>query len=144
MASQNFNPITITPAIVESWKNELIELDKKIDIDRKRRALLYQKIEAVQYFITDKDQQPELPGVSEQPRRSISELTPKEVMFYFLKQKSQPVSISYLRDTITQSGYPIEKFGKGWGYFYALLSRMKVSGEIMRVGEDGDQVILKR
>ena len=136
MDVQNFNTVTITPAMVEAWKYELVEVDQKIQIYIKRRALLHQKIEAVKFFIDDKDRQPELPGVSEQPRRSIPELTPKEVMLYFLKQKAQPVTLSYLRDIIMQSGYPIEKFGKGWGYFYALLSRMTQTGEIKRHGED--------
>jgi len=149
--------IHITPELINSWKKELADLEEKIEQDRKKRELLIQRLHSLQFFVNgdpsqkaifpyEQDDEPgcDMPHITVPTGRlSIKEMSPHKVISFWLREKipnGNAVPVKYLRESIDSAGYPIERFGKQFGYFYTLLKRMEESGEIFR---DGDKVGLK-
>jgi hypothetical protein len=135
---QDFN-ITITPAQVEAWKKEIADLTKKMAADQERYHLLIQRINSVGLYF-DPPQNghgPLLPSLTNKP---ITEMGPKEVIVHWLKRYAQSVTVKVLRDSIEESGYPMDNFGRAFSYYYTLLKRMEQSGEVIR---DGEKIMLR-
>jgi hypothetical protein len=134
----DFN-ITITPAQVEAWKKELADLTKTMAANQERYHLLIQRINAVGLYFDppQNGRLPLLPGLTNKP---ITEMGPKEVIVHWLKRYAQPVTVKVLRDSIEESGYPLNNFGRAFSYYYTLLKRMEQSGEVIR---SGDKITLR-
>ncbi|MGH9877812.1 MAG: hypothetical protein ACRD5H_09255 [Nitrososphaerales archaeon] len=137
--------ITITPDLVARWQKEVEELQKKIDLDTANLRLLKQRLEALPLFITDQqDETPtRTPEAGREERVEIQELSPPDCIRFFLSSlqvsPEMPVSIIVLREKIQRSGYPKERFGKNFSYFYTILGRMQAAAEIVR---DKDRIWL--
>lgn len=135
-------PITITPELVVQWEQQAETLQKRIESDTANLRLLRQKLEALSLFVTNENTEE---TTSRAPAKKeeipIRELSPRDCVRYFLRTlqttPTKPISLEALRNAITRSEYPKEKFGRNFSYFYTILGRMQESAEIVR---DDDKI----
>ena len=133
--------ITITPDLVAQWEKEAEVLQKKIDLDTANLRLLKQRLEALPLFITNEQAETltHAPEAKREERVEIQELSPPDCIRFFLRSMQgspeKPISVTVLREEIQRSGYPKERFGKNFSYFYTILGRMQTAAEIVRDGE---------
>lgn len=71
---------------------------------------------------------------------SIAHLKPSDAIVACLREFDRPIGVRTLRNKLEAKGYPMDRFGRQYRYFYTLLCRLDGS-KIERL--DGDEVMLK-
>lgn len=142
MKDENFS-ITITPQTVAEWQNEAETLLKSIQTDTARYNLLEQRIKAVGLFrelersaVNTPISSPNVPareGLRNQTETRLGDLAPPAAILSCLRD-GQAMPLNVLRQKLLSSGYPPEKLGRDYQYFYTVIKRLKSSGRIVPDG----------
>ena len=70
----------------------------------------------------------------------ISHLKPSEAVVACLREFDRPIGVGVLRTKLEAKGYPMERFGRRYSYFYTILCRLIEANRVER--HDGDEVLL--
>jgi hypothetical protein len=74
--------------------------------------------------------------VTDQPEADVvKSFSVPAVILWFLGSQDEPISREKLREKILASGYPQEKMGQGFSYFYTCLARLAKSKRILKQGK---------
>lgn len=127
--------VTITRETILQYAKEATELQSKIEEYTQRRKVVIQLLEAANLLLNEDGQQ-ELPATKQAGETvpDFNVMAPREFLVFLLQTNPGPVTLSQLREKIKTSGYPAEKFGEGYRYFYTLIPRLVKSGVIQREG----------
>ena len=70
----------------------------------------------------------------------ISNMKPSDAVVTCLREFDRPVGVGILRTKLESKGYPMQRFGRRYSYFYTVLCRLVDAKRIERL--DGDEVML--
>jgi hypothetical protein len=145
--------IMIDENTIKRWQMEIEEIDRDIKNLKEKKAMLQNRLSSVHYFIDDPSQlclpmppfegqqgeekpkeQGEVGGKQE-PDAPFQKMGPPSAIRYLLRLEGRPVLHTEIKERLKNSGYPMQKLGKGGGYFYTVLKRMEKNGTIAREGD---------
>ena len=66
-------------------------------------------------------------------------LKPSEAIVACLREMDRPVGVGFLRQKLESKGYPMNRFGRRFSYFYTLICRLD-GKKIQRL--EGDEIML--
>jgi hypothetical protein len=134
MEEEAVEDITITQEKVEGWKREVEKLEKRIKHDRMRLKFIQDRLRAVPLFQDERDKYVYEDEDTETP---FEDLSPADAILDVLsKSEEGTLSAGELREAVIEAGYPIERWGKNFAYFYTVLKRLVDAGT---VGKEGDR-----
>jgi len=126
--------IIITAETIEAWEKEAEELQRKIDQDTRRFKFIKHRLSAVRLLVKDTE------GIYEENEDIgviFEELSPSNAILTVLSNsKEATMSPGELREAVTQAGYPEERWGNNFAYFYTVLNRLFEAGKIHRDADD--------
>ena len=70
----------------------------------------------------------------------IYNLKPSEAIVACLREFDRPIGVGVLRTKLEAKGYPMQRFGRRYSYFYTVICRLIEAKRIER--HDGDEVLL--
>lgn len=131
--------ILITQDKIKTWEKEKATLEAHIKADHERLSLLNRRLENLSLYVEQADQiQPSeslqvelLPSTTQ----NLSDLRPPAAVETILKTVDRPITASEIKTELKRANYPVNKFGKSFGYLYSVLGRMIESGRIAKVDE---------
>jgi hypothetical protein len=126
--------IVITEENIEEWKKEAEKLDQRIKQDRMKLQLIRRQLEAVNLFRRRIDKTFEDDESTETP---FEDLSPADAILAVLsKAEEGTMSAGEIRGKVIGTGYPQERWGRGFAYFYTVLKRLVDAGTL---GKEGDR-----
>jgi hypothetical protein len=144
MKDENFS-ITITPKTVMEWQNEAKALLESIQKDTARYNLLEQRIKAVGLFRELERPTKNIPigspnelageDLQTETATRLGNLAPPAAIISLLREAGgQTMPLNVIRQKLLSAGYPPEKLGRDYQYFYTVIKRLKGSKRIVKDG----------
>lgn len=128
--------IIITSEMVEEWKREIEELEKRINRDRRKLQLLNNRVQALPLY-HDKSLELQIEEEDKDIETPFEDLSPADAIIATLsKAEGGTMSAGELREAVINTGYPQERWGKNFAYFYTVLKRLVDSGTL---GKEADR-----
>lgn len=124
--------ITITPDLVEKWKSQVEAIRKRMQRDNEELGRLQKKLELVGLLFEEDESGGELTATT--TPMDVKSMRPSQVILFFAKVAGGPLTKSELRERVHASGYPDEKWGHQFSYFYTLVKRLKRTGKLIEEG----------
>ena len=118
--------IVITEEQIEGWIQERAELEETIKELNTKLELINRRLEALRLFSGNASHTIDFTFKS--PR----DLTGPIVVFSVLERAGKPLKAGEVKKAVLETDYPREKWGKNFGYLYAVLSRLIETKKLMK------------
>ena len=118
--------IVITEQQIKEWQEEKVELEEKMQHLQAMHDLISRRLAALRLFSVDSNE------VLDRGAKALAELTGPVVVFSALEQAGKPLKAGEVKKAVLDTDYPKDKWGKNFGYLYAVLSRLVDSGKLVK------------
>lgn len=116
--------IVITEKEIEGWKVEKVRLEGTIKELQAKLDIVNRRLEALRLFSVNSDEL--LSNAAKEP----AELTGPTVVLSVLERAGKPMKPKEVKEAVLKTDFPKEKWGKSFGYLYAVLSRLVETGKL--------------
>ena len=118
--------IVITGQQIKEWQEERVKLEEAIQQHQAKLDLISRRLEALSLFGVNSDE------LLAHAAKAPTELTGPTVVLSVLEQADRPLKAGEVKLAVLRTDYPKEKWGKNYGYLYAVLSRLVDSGKLVK------------
>ena len=120
------NDIVITEQQIKEWQEERVEIEEAIQQHQAKLELINRRLDALSLFGVNSYE------LFSHAAKAPAELTGSTVVLSVLEQTRKPLRAGEVKEAVLKTDYPKEKWGKNFGYLYAVLSRLLATGKLMK------------